>query len=86
MFYHQLSLVYSHSLQIRKKPHVSSNSNSSNNNNNNNNGISLQLATAPPLSFFYEVVLHAIHSVLNKSVRVSGGHHYLPRKKSLKLC
>ena len=36
--------------------------------------------TAPPLSFF-SLSLHTIHSVLNTSVKVSGGaHHYLSRK------
>ena len=42
--------------------------------------------TAPLLYYKYEVI-HTIHSVLNTSVKVSGGaHHYLPRKTSLKLC
>ena len=41
--------------------------------------------TVTPLSFFSP--LHTIPSVLNTSVKVSGGaHHYLPRKTSLKLC
>ena len=41
--------------------------------------------TAPPLSFF-SPSLHTKHSVLNTSVKVSGGgHHYLPRKTSWKL-
>ena len=37
--------------------------------------------------FLFSPSLHIIHSVLNTSVKVSGsGHHYLPRKMSLKLC
>ena len=44
-------------------------------------GISLQLLLH---LFLFSFFLHTIHSVLNTSVKVSGGgHHYLPRKTSL---
>ena len=47
-------------------------------------GISLQLLLH---LFLFYLSLHTIHSVLNTSVKVSGGaHHYLPLETSFKLC